>query len=99
MSEEEIKDRVERDIASGYSFDDIYREYGELLSQEEKAGTETGDTPGGFNALWNIRTETGIRVIRSERAKVRRELTKQREGELDRYLASIRGGGGSSRYG
>lgn len=56
-----------------FSFDEIYNDYLALCSIEELVGTETGDRPGGVNPKWSVRTAAGIRIIREERYKIRRE--------------------------
>lgn len=85
---------VEEEAAKSPSFEELLADYGRLLSLEAEVGTETGETPGGYNPSWTVRTAEGIRVIREERRKVRRELRKRRDEELDAYLRSLRGNNG-----
>jgi hypothetical protein len=89
-----LNEIVEEEVAKPPAFEDLLTDYGRLLSLEAEAGAETAELPGGFNASWTIRTAEGIRVIREERRKVRRELRKARDAELDGALRSLRGNNG-----
>lgn len=69
-----------------WSFYDIAQDYRSLSELESFAGTETEDAPGGYDKEWNIRTRTGIDIIREERYKVRREF--QYKAEQERLAAA-----------
>jgi hypothetical protein len=98
LPEEYITKEVEREIREGLSFEDVYRDYRELLGLEDEVGVETADTEGGTNPLWLVRTSYAIGIIRNERRKVRR-IIRQREDRERETKPPERTGKHYSRYG
>lgn len=86
---EAITNRVEDELARPPSFLEIQGDYNALCEQEEAVGIELERQEGGFNPLWSIRTAEGVRIIREERRRLRREQNREANRELDTRLRQL----------
>lgn len=79
VAETEAKRIGEEEAKTGATFESIEEDYRVLAELEALAGIETADVAGKHSEAWNIRTATGIGIIREERYKLRREADYEAE--------------------
>lgn len=83
FEKEKAKVEGEKLSRNDWTFEEMQTDYRILSELEAKAGVETETAPGGYNPLWNIRTDLAIAIIREERYKVRREIAHEQKKEQE----------------